>query len=315
MVDTRSQQFGVLVNIGVDGLVAQHRLPECLIAHLDSLSEGRVLQQSLPESRGWVGVSTLEAPGLDVVGVAEVTVAISQVVVPYRTCHQLAASTIGMHLLLIEIGTPLIAIGIQAEFGVDEIVDERRHIDIARIAPLGVGEVVRLDDLLHSIYETLDISHLLRLQVLFLGIDTRPRDLTGHDAIANTWHLRREGGIVLIERVDAQQIATSDVASLGVALLQLIKFYTLISPLDGLREDIDAAILTVECEFHHACAWSPMSHVAPQLKGQWVAYCRHIVVGGQQHPVAVGRHAHQGCIHLLAIVVTQFDGVFLLIKR
>ena len=57
-----------------------------------------------------------------------------------------------------------------------------------------------------------------------------------------------------------------------------------------------------------------MAHVAPQLEGQGVTNSRHVVVGSQQHPVAVGRHTQQFGIQLLALLVNQLDGVLLLVE-
>ena len=57
-----------------------------------------------------------------------------------------------------------------------------------------------------------------------------------------------------------------------------------------------------------------MTHVAPQLECQRVAHSRHIAIGRQQHPVAVGRHTQQWGFHIPTLLIAQFDGVFLLVK-
>ena len=284
---------------------AENGLTEFLVAHLHGLTEGWILQQSLPEGGCRIGVATLEAPGLKVVGIAEVAVAVGEVVVPYGTCMQFATRAVGMHFLLIEIGTTLVAIGIQAEFGMDEIVDERCHVNIVGVAFHRVGIVVALNGQFHRVDKVLDIGKLLGLQILFLRIDARPDNLAGHDAIADAWNLRSEGGIVVVEGIDAQQIAACDVASSDVGLLQLAEGDTFPTPFDGFREDVDAAIVTIHIQFDHGGTRAPVTHVAPELEGQRVAKHRHVVVGRQQHPVAVGRHAQQTDIQLLAIFVAR----------
>ena len=126
------------VNVFVDGLVAEHILPQRLIAHLHRTAEDRILQQPLP--KGWrrIVAGSLEAPSLQVVGVGIVRIAVGQVIVPYRACHELAARTVSTQLLLIEIGAALIAVGIEAQLGMNEIIDKRGYVDIAGIARLGV---------------------------------------------------------------------------------------------------------------------------------------------------------------------------------
>ena len=158
------EQFRVFLEVSVLGLCqesgiifdkvenlrcAEDGLAEFLIAGLDCLPESRVLQQTLPHGWGGVGAGTLKAPRLQIVGIGEITVAVGEVVVPHRACLYLAACTIGMQLLLEEIGTALVAVGIQAQFGVDEIVDERRHINKVGIAFLGIHKVIRLYGYLH----------------------------------------------------------------------------------------------------------------------------------------------------------------------
>ena len=197
----------------------------------------------------------------------------------------------------------------------DEVVDERRHVDIAGVAPLRVGEVVRLYDLLHRVHVALDVCHLLGRELLFLRVDARPSNLARHDAVADAGHLRGKCGVVLVVGVDAQQVAAGQVAPRRVALLQLGNVHAVSPALYGLREDVDAAIVAVHGQFHHLRAWSPVAHVAPQLEGQRVAHGRHVVVGRQQHPVAVGGHAQQRGVQFLALFVAQFDGVFLLVER
>ena len=194
-------------------------LSKFLIAHLDSLPEDGILQQPLPDGGRRLGVATLETPVLQLIRITEVAVAISEVVVPYGSGHQFATRTVLLLFLLVEIGTSLIAVGIQTEFGVDEIVDKRGHIDIAGIALLRVGEVGPLNHALHGVDIVLDIGHLLRLQTLFLGIDARPDDLTGHDAGTDSGHFRGEGGIIVVVGVDAENITASDVTTRDIRLL------------------------------------------------------------------------------------------------
>ena len=176
--------MGVAVDVGIERLETEHTLAQRLVALLDGTTEGWVLQQPLP--KGWCGAvaGALKAPRLEIVGVGEVAVAVGQVVVPHGTCHELAAAAVGVLLFLVEIGTALVAVSIDTEFGVDEVIDKRRYVDVARIACCGIGKVGRLYDLLDSIYIALYVGHLLGLQILFLGIDARPDDLAGHDAVA-----------------------------------------------------------------------------------------------------------------------------------
>ena len=226
----------------------------------------------------------------------------------------LPARAVFLLLLLVEIGTPLIAVGIQAQLAMDEIVHERGHIDVACIALLRIGKVVALNHSLHRVDIVLNIGHLLRLEILFLGIDTRPGDLAGHDALANARNLRREGGIIIVGGIDAEDIAARNVATIHVRLLELADVNTLCAPLDGFTEDVDAAVVTIQHQFHHPGTRTPVPHLAPELEGQRIAHHRHVVVRRQQHPVAVCRHPQQRHILLLAVCVACLKGVFLLIE-
>ena len=182
------------------------------------------------------------------------------------------------------------------------------------ISPFRVSKIVRLNDLFHRIHITLDIVELLWLQVLFLRIDARPDDFTRHVTLANARHLRGEGGIVVVESINAQQVATRHITSIDITLFQLRDIHTVLTTLDSLGQNIDATIFAVESQFHHLCSWSPMPHVTPQLESQRITYCRHITIWCQQHPVTMGRHSQQGRIHLFTILRTKFDGVFLLVE-
>ena len=57
-----------------------------------------------------------------------------------------------------------------------------------------------------------------------------------------------------------------------------------------------------------------MAHLAPHLEGHRVAQHRDVIVGSQQHPVAVGGHVQQGDILFLTVVVACLEGVLLLIE-
>ena len=63
-------------------------------------------------------------PGIHVVGVAEVAVAVGQVVVPDGACEEFAGRSVLFVLFLIIIGAALESVGVEAEFGVDEIIYE-----------------------------------------------------------------------------------------------------------------------------------------------------------------------------------------------
>ena len=99
-----------------------------------------------------------------------------------------------------------------------------------------------------------------------------------------------------------------------VYILEFVDVDTLLSALDGFREDVDAAVFAIEYQLDHLGPRCPVAHVAPQLECQRVAHHRDIVIGCQQYPVAVGGHVQQGDILFLAVVITQFKGVFLLIE-
>ena len=158
------------------------------------------------------------------------------------------------------------------------------------------------------------LGKLLGLQVLFLRIDARPGNLARHDTVADARHLRLEGSIIFIISVDAQDIAACQVAALDVFLLQFTDVHPFCAPLDGFAEDIDTVVLTVHHQFHHRGARPPVSHLAPELEGQRVAQHRHIIIGCQQHPFAVGWHPQQGDIQFLARFVAGLKGIFLLVE-
>ena len=96
MVLGLAEELGLVINKGIDGFSAEHILAQLLIAGLHRLTEGGVLQQSLPHGWRWVVAGTLEAPSLKVVGIGKVAVAVGQVVIPNGSCHEFAASTILM---------------------------------------------------------------------------------------------------------------------------------------------------------------------------------------------------------------------------
>ena len=196
----------------------------------------------------------------------------------------------------------------------DEVIDERGHVDVSGITRLGVGKVIGLDDLLDGVNVILYVSNLLGLKIFLLfRIDTRPDDLRREIPLTHTWHFRREGGIVIIGCVDAQQVATRQFTSTGVGLPHLVDVHTILASLDGFAENVYATIVTIKCHFHHPRARSPMPHIAPKLERQWVAYRRDIVIRAKKHPVTMGRHTHQFCFHLMTILVAKFERVFLLI--
>ena len=219
-----------------------------------------------------------------------------------------------MLFLLIEIGAATVGVGIEAQLGMDEIIHERGDVDIAGVALHRVGKVIRLYHLLHGVHIVLYIGHLLGLQVFLLRIDARPDDLARHDAFANARHFRGEGGIILIEGVDAQQVSASQLASADVALFHLADVHAVLPPLDGFCQDVDASVLAVHGQLAHHRPRSPVPHVAPQLESQRVAQHRHVVIGSQQHPVAVSRQAQQAHVELMAVGIACLHGVFLLIE-
>ena len=272
------------------------------------------MQQTLPQGRCRLRVSSFEAPRFRVVGITEITVTISQIVIPHGACHQFATSAIGIEFFFVEIGTSFIPVRIEAQLGMNEIVNERGDINIACIAPLRISKVGRLDGLLHRIHKLLDVGELLGLQFFLLRIDARPCNLTRHDALSYTGNCRRKGRILFVVRIDAEDVATRHVAPFHITLFQFGNVHTLFAPLDGFRQDVDSPIFTIQSEFHHACARCPMAHVAPKLEGQRVADGRHIVIRGKQHPIAMGRHTQQWSIQLVAILIAQLDGIFLLIE-
>ena len=116
------QQLRLVVDDVIEVLGAEHGLAELLIAHLNGFPEGRVLQQALPESWRRLGVTTLIAPVLKLVGITETVVTISEIIVPHRSCMHLSTRAVLLEFLLVEIGASLVAVGIQAQFGMDEVV-------------------------------------------------------------------------------------------------------------------------------------------------------------------------------------------------
>ena len=153
----RSQQACMPVNIAENGAVAERPFAQLLVALLHGFSEVGVLQQALPEGGRGLGVAALKAPGINLVGIAEVAVAVGQIVVPHRAGHQLASRAVGVQLLFVEVGAALVAVGIQAELGMDEVVDERGHVDVACIAALRVGKVVSLYGLFYGVDKGFDV--------------------------------------------------------------------------------------------------------------------------------------------------------------
>ena len=196
----------------------------------------------------------------------------------------------------------------------DEVINKRGHINVTGIPHLRVSKSFRLYHLLYGVHIVLDVVKLFWRQLFLLRVNARPDDLSGHVALANAWNFRGESGIIFIVGVDAQQVTTRHIKSRHAFLPYLRDIHTLFATLDGFREDVNATIFTVQRQFNHPCARPPMPHVTPQLECQRVAYCRHIAIGCQQHPVAVGRHTQQRCLHILTLLITQLDGVFLLIE-
>ena len=141
-VEARSQQLGVAVDVGINGLVAQHAFAQGLVALLHRFSECGVLQQPLPKCGRGVIACPFEVPRLYIVGIGEVGVAVGQVVVPDRASDEFSARTVCVLLLLVEVGAALVAVGIEAQLCVDEIVYKRGHVNIAGIAALWVGKIV-----------------------------------------------------------------------------------------------------------------------------------------------------------------------------
>ena len=257
------EQLGLTVDISVDGFVAEHILPEFEISFLHGLAERGVLQQALPHGRRRIVARALETPGFKIVGISEITVAIGQIIIPYGTCYEAATAAVGTLPFLVEICTTFVAVGIETELSMNEIVDKRRNIDIAGIAVLTVGKEVGLNDLLHGVDKALDILQLLGHQLLFLRVDARPNDFAGHATLPYPGHGGGKRGIVLVERVDAQQVASSKVAPTGVGCRHTTDVYAVGTLFDGFGKDINAAVVAIKCQFHKACSGRPMAHFAP----------------------------------------------------
>ena len=260
------KQLHLAVDEVVDGLVAEHRLTKFLIACLHSTAERNVLEQPLPHSRRGVVARPFVAPGLGVVGIGEVAVSVGEVVVPYRAGDELAAAAVLLLPFLVKVGATLIAVGVEAKFGVDEIIYKRGHIDIAGIALRGVGKRVGLYHLFYGVHIALDVVELFGLQFFLLRVDARPNDLAGHAALSDARDLGGEGGVVVVEGVDTQKIASRQRPSIGVAGFHFADVYAVLAPFDGFAENVYTLVITVHGQFAHYRAWSPMSHVAPQLE-------------------------------------------------
>ena len=71
--------------------------------------------------------------------------------------------------------------------------------------------------------------------------------------------------------------------------------------------------MAIHRQFTHYCPWSPMPHVAPDLKSQGVSNHGNVVVWCKQHPLAVGWQSQQTYILLLAVCFKSLYRVFLLI--
>ena len=308
------EQMSLTVDEGVDGLVAEHGLAERLVALLHGAAERGVLEQPLPHGRRGVVAGPFVAPGFGVVGIGEVAVAVGEVIVPHGAGDKLAAAAVTTLAVLVEVGAALIAVGVEAELGVDEIVHERGHVDVAGIAFHGVGKRVGLYHLFDGVHIALDIVELFGLELFLFRIDARPDDLAGHDAFADARDLGAERGVVVAEGVDAQQVAARQVAPAGVAGLHGADVHAFLAAFDGFAEDVDAAVVAIDGELAHHGARSPVAHVAPQLEGQRVAQHRDVVVGGEKHPVAVGGHAEQADGEGGAVVVARLERVFLLVE-
>ena len=81
----------MMVDVSIDGLVAEHILTKSLVANLDGLAEGWVLKQALPHGGRGVVARPLEVPRLGVVGIGKTRVAIGEVVVPHGAREEFAA--------------------------------------------------------------------------------------------------------------------------------------------------------------------------------------------------------------------------------
>ena len=57
-----------------------------------------------------------------------------------------------------------------------------------------------------------------------------------------------------------------------------------------------------------------MAHLVPEGKGIYIAHHRDIVVGSQQHPVALFGHAEDADGRIIALSIPGFNGVLLLIE-
>ena len=114
----------MLINVSVDVVDAQYAFTEFFPACLDLCHEGRILHEPFEHGRGGVGFTALINPGFNVVAVGKVAVSICQVVVPDSACVQLSACSVGILLVLVEIGAALQSVGIQAQFGMYYVIHE-----------------------------------------------------------------------------------------------------------------------------------------------------------------------------------------------
>ena len=114
----------MIINVFVDVIDAQDAFTEFLPAGLDLCHECGILHEALEHGWGGVGLAAVIDPGLDVVAVGKIAVSVGQVIVPDSACMQFAASAVLILLGLVEIGTALKAVGIEAELGMDYVVHE-----------------------------------------------------------------------------------------------------------------------------------------------------------------------------------------------
>ena len=202
-VGSYRKKLGLTVNIRIEAVGAKHTPSQFLITLLHCTPKLGILQQTLPHGWRRVVATALVAPCLYVGGIGQAAIAQSVVVVPHRTGKELAARTVYTLLLFVEVGTAAVGIGIEAQLGMYEVVNERGHVDVAGIATLRVCKIVGLYDLLHSVHIILYVGHLLWLQILFLRVYARPNNFARHRTFAYAGQLRGEGGILVVESINA----------------------------------------------------------------------------------------------------------------
>ena len=140
------------VNVSVYVFYAQNALTQLFPARLDLIHKGLILSKTFPHGRGGVGLAALVDPGIDLIGIAEIAVSVSQVIVPHCSSMQLAAGAVRVLFLLVEICAALESVGIQAQLGMDKVIHKRLNAYILGVTLVGIGKIIALDNLLDGLY-------------------------------------------------------------------------------------------------------------------------------------------------------------------